>query len=77
MIKRLLTLLLISFVPQVFAQVTTVTDVLDRQVTLDLPAKRVVLGFYGEDYMAIGTEKSFDNVVGMYVERDLGEVASC
>ncbi|HDV0904339.1 TPA: ABC transporter substrate-binding protein [Vibrio fluvialis] len=65
MIKRLLTLLLISFVPQVFAQVTTVTDVLDRQVTLDLPAKRVVLGFYGEDYMAIGTEKSFDNVVGM------------
>lgn len=32
---------------------------------LDLPAKRVVIGFYGEDYMAIGGEKSFDHVVGM------------
>ncbi|MDW6091478.1 ABC transporter substrate-binding protein [Vibrio rhizosphaerae] len=65
MLKRFMTLLLILFVPQVVAKVTTVTDVLGRQVTLALPAQRVVLGFYGEDYMAIGTEKAFDHVVGM------------
>ncbi|TBR42854.1 iron ABC transporter substrate-binding protein [Marinomonas agarivorans] len=43
----------------------TIKDVLGREVTLDLPAKRVVLGFYGEDYMAIGTEKAFDNIIGI------------
>lgn len=63
--KRLWLVLLMVVAPQVFAQVTTVTDVLGREVTLDLPAKRVVLGGYGEDYMAIGTEKAFDRVVGM------------
>ena len=63
--KRLWLVLLMVVAPQVFAQVTTVTDVLGREVTLDLPAKRVVLGGYGEDYMAIGTEKAFDHVVGM------------
>ncbi|WP_105901169.1 ABC transporter substrate-binding protein [Vibrio gangliei] len=47
------------------AATTTVTDVLDRTVTFDAPAKRVIVGFYPEDYMAIGTEKAYDNVVGM------------
>ena len=46
----------------------TITDVLGRSITLELPAKRVVIGFYGEDYMAIGGEKSFDHVVGMSKE---------
>ena len=41
-----------------------IKDVLDREVTVDLPAKRVVLGFYYQDYMAIGGEHALDNVVG-------------
>lgn len=41
-----------------------VKDILDREVTVDLPAKRVVLGFYYQDYMAIGGDKALDNVVG-------------
>ncbi|AEF55204.1 ABC transporter substrate-binding protein [Marinomonas posidonica] len=47
------------------AKVTVIDDVLGRQVEVDVPAKRVVLGFYAEDYMAIGTEKAFDHVVGL------------
>lgn len=47
------------------AKITTVTDVIDREITFDAPAQRVVVGFYPEDYMAIGTEASFDKVVGM------------
>lgn len=47
-----------------YAAPVQVTDVLNRKVTVDLPAKRVVLGFYYQDYMAIGGVKSFDNVVG-------------
>jgi iron complex transport system substrate-binding protein len=41
-----------------------IQDVLGRSVRVDLPAKRVLLGFYFEDYMAIGGEKAFDQVVG-------------
>ena len=41
-----------------------VKDILDREVTVDLPAKRVVLGFYYQDYMAVGGNKALDNVVG-------------
>ncbi len=33
------------------AEQKTITDVIGRQVKVDLPAKRVVLGFYFEDYM--------------------------
>lgn len=47
------------------AEVQTIHDILDRDVQVDVPAKRVVLGFYAEDYMAIGGEKSFDQVVGL------------
>lgn len=47
------------------AATTTVTDVLDRKITFDAPAKRVIVGFYPEDYMAIGTVKAYDHVVGM------------
>lgn len=43
----------------------TLQDVLGRQVELELPAKRVLLGFYFEDYMAVGGEKAFDKVVGI------------
>ena len=55
----------------VLAEVKTITDVIGREVKVDLPAKRVVLGFYFEDYMAVGTEKAFDSVVG--ISRDAWE----
>lgn len=50
------------------AKVEVINDVLGRQVEVDVPAKRVILGFYAEDYMAIGTEQAFDNVVGLSVD---------
>lgn len=43
----------------------TVQDVLGRDVTFNAPAQRVIVGFYPEDYMAIGTEAAYDKVVGM------------
>lgn len=42
-----------------------VTDIQGRKVRIESPAKRVLLGFYFEDYMAVGTEKAFDKVVGI------------
>lgn len=48
----------------VFAEKKTFTDVLDREVSVDVPVKRPVLAFYYIDYLAIGGEKAMDNVVG-------------
>lgn len=42
-----------------------VTDIQGRKVSIESPAKRVLLGFYFEDYMAVGTEQAFDHVVGI------------
>lgn len=47
------------------AATKTIQDVIGRKVTADLPAKKVLLGFYFEDYMAVGGEKAFDKVVGI------------
>lgn len=41
-----------------------ITDANGRKVTVDLPAKRVVLGFYYQDYMAVGGKDALNNVVG-------------
>ncbi|HHC6610186.1 TPA: ABC transporter substrate-binding protein [Vibrio parahaemolyticus] len=65
MYKTLLSFAALTVSASAFAEVTTVTDVLGREVTFDAPAKRAVVGFYPEDYMAIGTEAAYDNVVGM------------
>ena len=51
--------------PSATAAERTITDVIGREVKVDLPAKRVVLGFYFEDYMAVGGEKAYDSVVGI------------
>ncbi|MBD4934795.1 iron ABC transporter substrate-binding protein, partial [Xanthomonas citri pv. citri] len=40
-------------------------DVLDRQVKVDVPAKRVVLGFYYPDYIAATGSENFKHVVGI------------
>ena len=63
--KLLLVITALFFSALTNAKSTTITDVLGRQIQLDLPAQRVVIGFYGEDYMAIGGEASYDHVVGM------------
>ncbi len=65
MYKKLLSVVILAFSASAFSAVTTVTDVLGREVTFNAPAKRVIVGFYPEDYMAIGTEAAYDNVVGM------------
>ncbi len=65
MYKTLLSVAALSFSSLTYAQMTTVTDVLGREVTFDAPAQRAVVGFYPEDYMAIGTEAAYDHVVGM------------
>lgn len=48
-----------------YAEPRQVVDVLGRSVTAQLPAKRVILGFNFEDYMAVGGEAAFDSVVGI------------
>ncbi len=60
--------------PEALAEQKTITDVIGRQVKVDLPAKRVVLGFYFEDYMAVGGEKAYDSVVGISREAWVGKV---
>ena len=55
-----------------FAETRTITDVLGREVSLDLPADRVFLGFYYPDYIAVGGVESFDQVVGF--SREVWEV---
>ncbi|MCE0494497.1 ABC transporter substrate-binding protein [Vibrio salinus] len=65
MLKQLLGIAVLMFSSVTYSKVTTVTDILGRNVTFDAPAKRVVVGFYPEDYMAIGTETAYDHVVGM------------
>ena len=65
MIKSFVMLLFTFCMSAAWAGQVTVKDVLGRDVTFNAPAERVVVGFYPEDYMAIGTEAAYDKVVGM------------
>lgn len=47
------------------AEITTIHDVLGRDVKVDVPAKRVVLGFYYPDYIAATGADHFGQVVGI------------
>lgn len=47
------------------AEVVSLTDVTGRQVAVDVPAKRIVLGLYFEDYWAIGGDQAMDRLVGI------------
>ena len=47
------------------AEVKTINDVLRRDVQVDVPAKRVVLGFYYPDYIAATGAENFEQVVGI------------
>ena len=42
-----------------------VEDVMGRKVSLSLPASRIMLGFYPEDYLAVAGEGGADRLVGM------------
>lgn len=53
------------WLPSAQAAPEVVKDVLGRSVRIDLPAKRVLLGFYLEDYLAVGGDKAFDRLVGL------------
>ena len=55
---------LLAFNSISYAKPVELTDILNRKVTVDVPAKRVVLAFNYQDYMAVAGVKSFDNVVG-------------
>lgn len=46
------------------AKEIVVKDVLDREVKLNLPAKRIALGFYYTDFLAVGGVKALDKIVG-------------
>lgn len=47
------------------AEIRTITDVRGREVKVDVPAKRIVLGFYFPDYIAVTGVENFKNVVGI------------
>ena len=65
MLKKLLAAAVVAAsMAAAHAEVKTIKDVLGREVKVDVPAKRVVLGFYYTDYLAVGGEKALDNVVG-------------
>jgi len=50
---------------QAQAEIKTIHDVLGRDVKVDVPAKRVVLGFYYPDYIAATGADHFGQVVGI------------
>lgn len=62
--KSVLTASLVLSAAVAFAKPVQITDILNRKVTVDLPAKRVVLAFYYQDYMAVGGKDALNNVVG-------------
>lgn len=47
------------------AETVEITDVTGRTFPLDVPAERVVLGLYFEDYWAIGGDAAMDRLVGI------------
>ncbi len=49
----------------VSAETITVTDTLNRKVEVPAHAKRILLGFYFEDFYAIGGENAYDKVVAI------------
>lgn len=50
------------------AKEITITDAVGREVKLKPPFKRIALGFYYTDFLAVGGVKALDNVVGFSKE---------
>lgn len=57
-------ILLILFSLSIFAKEITFKDVVGNEITLNTPVKKIALGFYYTDYLAVGGVKAFDKVVG-------------
>jgi len=53
------------FTPALAADTKTVTDVLGRTVTVPMDPRRILLGFYFEDFWAIGGRHAYDRVVAI------------
>ncbi|RMF37421.1 MAG: iron ABC transporter substrate-binding protein [Alphaproteobacteria bacterium] len=51
--------------PALAAGTRTVTDVLGREVTVPMDPQRILLGFYFEDFWAIGGRHAYDRVVAI------------
>ncbi len=47
-----------------YAETKIIKDVLGREVKVNYPLKRIVLGFYYTDFLAVGGVEALDNVVG-------------
>lgn len=47
-----------------YAAPVEITDLANRKVTVDVPAKRAVVAFYYQDYLAVAGSDVLDNVVG-------------
>lgn len=56
---------LLSMGASAFAEVKVIKDVLEREVTVEVPAKKIVLGFYYPDYISATGAENFENVVGI------------
>ncbi|MDO4643105.1 MAG: ABC transporter substrate-binding protein [Cardiobacteriaceae bacterium] len=48
-----------------WAEIKTITDVLGREVKVDVPVKRAILTFYYPDYIAVTGADNFQHVVGI------------
>lgn len=63
--KTFLAIALLSCAWSAHAEIKTIKDVLGREVQVDVPVKRAVLGFYYPDYIAATGADNFQNVVGI------------
>ena len=60
-----------SLTAPAWAQTITITDVLDREVEIPATPERILLGFYFEDFFAVGGPDAYDRVVA--ISRDAWE----
>lgn len=63
--KKTLLLTLLCLPLTALAEVKTIKDVLGREVKVNVPVKRAVLGFYYPDYIAATGTENFNRVVGI------------
>ena len=67
-LKALLVLFAVFSATQAAAETKVIKDVLGREVKVNLPVKRIALGFYYTDFLAVGGTKALDKVVGFSKE---------
>lgn len=65
MFRKSLAAVMLFAALQAAAGVKTITDVMGREVKVDVPVKRAILTFYYPDYIAVTGAENFKNVVGI------------